>query len=110
MNTFVINGKEYKAKAFDFNLICDLEDMGISLQEAGNKPMSMVRAYFGLCAGKGKEFAGKEMEAHIISGGKLDDVMNAMSDEMEKSDFFRNLKETAESKIAENPYETEKSK
>lgn len=101
MNTFTINGKEYKAKAFDFNLICDLEDMGISLEQAGNKPMSMVRAYFGLCAEKGKEFAGKEMEAHIISGGTFDEIMTAMSDEMEKSDFFRSLKKTAETEDTE---------
>lgn len=102
MRTFTVNGKEYKAKAFDFNLICDLEDMGISLQEAGNKPMSMVRAYFGLCAGKGKEYAGKEMEAHIIGGGSFEDIMNVMSDEMEKSDFFRNLNQKAEQETTES--------
>lgn len=100
MNTFTVNGTEYKAKPFDFNLVCDLEDMGISLEEAGRKPMSMVRAYFGLCVGKGKEYAGKELEAHIIGGGKFDDIMTAMSDEMEKSDFFRNLNKTAEAEIA----------
>lgn len=102
MKTFTINGTEYKAKPFDFNLVCDLEDMGISLEQAGNKPMSMVRAYFGLCAGKGKEFAGKEMEAHIIGGGKFDDIMTAMSDEMEKSDFFQSLNRGAETENAEN--------
>lgn len=105
MNTFTVNGNEYKAKVFDFNLICDLEDMGISLEQAGNKPMSMVRAYFGLCAGKGKEFAGKEMEAHIIGGGTFDEIMSAMSDEMEKSDFFRNLRKTAETEDTEDQKE-----
>lgn len=102
MNTFKVNEKEYKARVFDFNLICDLEDMGISLQEAGNKPMSMVRAYFALCAGKGKEYAGKEMEAHIIGGGTFDDIMNAMSVEMEKSDFFLKLNQTTQTKDAKN--------
>lgn len=105
MNTFTVNGKEYKAKPFDFNLVCDLEDMGISLEQAENKPMSMVRAYFGLCAEKGKEFAGKEMETHIVSGGTFDDIMNAMSDEMEKSDFFRSLGKKEETEIT-----TDKSK
>lgn len=108
MNTFAVNGKEYNAKPFDFNLVCDLEDMGISLEQAGNKPMSMVRAYFGLCTGKGKGYAGKELEAHIISGGKFDDIMTAMSDEMEKSDFFRNLNKIAETEDTEN--QTEESK
>lgn len=109
MNTFTVNGKEYKAKAFDFNLVCDLEDMGISLEQAGKKPMSMVRAYFGLCAGKGKEFAGKEMETHIIGGGTFDEIMAAMSDEMEKSDFFRNLSKTAETE-EKNTNETTEAK
>lgn len=103
MNTFTINGTKYKAKPFDFNLICDLEDMGISLEQARNKPISMVRAYVGLCAGKDKEYAGKELEAHIISGGKFDDVMIAMSEEMEKSDFFRKLNKTAETENTKNP-------
>lgn len=96
MNTFKINGKEYNAKPFDFNLVCDLEDMGISLEEAEKKPMSMVRAYFGMCMGKGKEAAGKELERHIASGGKFADIMTAMSDEMGKSDFFQTLSKTAE--------------
>lgn len=100
MNAFTVNGTEYKAKPFDFNLVCDLEDMGVSLEEAGKKPMSMVRAYFGLCVGKGKEYAGKELEAHIIGGGKFDEIMTAMSDEMEKSDFFRKLSKTAETETA----------
>lgn len=110
MNTFTVNGKEYRAKAFDFNLVCDLEDMGISLQDAGDKPLSMVRAYFGLCAGKGKEYAGKEMEAHIANGGTFDDIVAAMSGEMEKSDFFRNLNKTAETEIAESAKKTARKK
>ena len=109
MNTFTINGKEYKAKPFDFNLVCDLEDMGISLEEAGRKPMSMVRAYFGICAGKRKNFSGKEMEAHIINGGKFDEIMNAMSDEMEKSDFFHSLNKTEKTENATDK-RTEKEK
>lgn len=110
MSMFVINGKEYKSKPFDFNFICDLEDMGISLEQAGNKPMSMVRAYFGLCAGKCKEYAGKEMEAHIIGGGTFDDIMTAMSDEMEKSDFFHNLNKTAQTEATESADETTEKK
>lgn len=102
MNTFTVNGKEYKAKPFDFNLVCDLEDMGISLEQAGNKPMSMARAYFGLCAGKGKEFSGKEIDAHIINGGTLEEVMDAMSEEMEKSDFFRAINKATEEKTPTN--------
>lgn len=102
MKTFNVNGKEYKAKAFDFNLMCDLEDMGVSIADMPNKPMTVVRAYFALCTGKGKEFAGKEMEQHLINGGTFDDVVNTMSEEMEKSDFFRSLNKTEEQKTTKS--------
>lgn len=91
MRTFSVNERLYKARAFDFNMICDLEDMGISLDKAKDKPLSMVRAYFGLCVGGDKEFAGKQLEEHMKKGGKLDAIMEAMGKEMEDSDFFRSL-------------------
>ena len=49
MKTFTVNGKEYRAKEFDFNLMCDFEDMGISIADMSKKPMAVVRAYFALC-------------------------------------------------------------
>lgn len=101
MRTFIVNGKEYKAKDFDFNLVCDLEDMGISLEKANEKPMSMVRAYFAFCAGKGKAFAGREMQEHMVNGGSFEDVTKAMSEAMENSDFFRALQKTAENQMEE---------
>lgn len=111
MNTFTVNGTEYKAKPFDFNLACDLEDMGISLEEMGNKRMSTVRAYFALCAGKGNEFAGKELEQHIISGGNIGDIADALNKEMETSDFFLFLKKRAEEEVtADETAESEENK
>lgn len=96
MRMFIVNGKEYRAKEFDFNTVCDLEDLGISLEEMENKPLSMIRAYFQLCAGMGKVEAGKQIEQHLINGGKMEDVVKAMSDEMGASDFFQALKAKAE--------------
>jgi len=107
MNLFKINGKEYKAKPFDFNLICDLEDMGVSLEEMGKKKMSMIRAYFAICAGRGNEYAGKELNQHFIGGGKFDDVLDAMSKEMEASDFFQALNKTEETDVAEDAEQEE---
>lgn len=106
-NTFTINGKKYKAAPFDFNLACDLEDMGISLRGMCKKPMAAVRAYFAACTGADIEYAGKELEQHIIAGGSLEIVIEAMNAEMEKSDFFRSLTQTAEEETAENQSEEE---
>lgn len=108
MKTFTINGKEYKSKMIDFNLVCDLEDMGVSIVNIDGKDMSLIRGYFGLCAGLTKEKAGKEIEAHLTNGGKFDELMELIKFEMENSDFFRNLKKTAETEDAEN--QTEESK
>lgn len=106
MKTFEVNGKRYKRKEFDFNLVCDLEDMGVSLDDMQKKNLSLIRGYFGLCAGLGKEEAGAELQAHLISGKKFESLTDVMSDEMEKSDFFRALSKTAETEDAE--VETEK--
>ena len=71
MKTFVINGKTYVAKEFDFALVCDLEDLGISMEDIESKPMSFVRAYFMFCSGLNKNDAAKEIQEHMISGGNL---------------------------------------
>lgn len=110
MRTFILNGNEYIAKPFDFNMVCDLEDMGISLEEAHEKPTAMVRAYVAVCIGRNKEFAGAEMEQHIINGGSFAEIMGIMSDEMDKSDFFRHIKKAKRQEIAENQGEETETK
>lgn len=107
MKNFTINRKVYKAKEFDFNLVCDLEDEGISLEVMQDKPMSMMRAYFGICAGIGRNAAGEEMQKHIVSGGSFEEMAEAMSDAMEQSDFFRAANKTAETETTENQSEAE---
>ena len=89
---FVINGKRYTAKPFDFNTVCDLEDNGVSLAEMSQKPMSMARAYFALCFNGSKELAGKEIQEHVKAGGDFNELYRVMGDEMNESDFFQALK------------------
>lgn len=103
MRTFVLNGIEYKAVPFGFNTVCDLEEQGVSLEDMNNKPLSMVRAYIGLCLGKGGVFSGEQIEKHIIGGGNLADVIAVMTEEMNESDFFRSLNQTAEEETATVP-------
>ena len=102
MKKIIVNGKEYVAKEFTFNLICDLEEMGYDMDSMGNKPMSVIRAYFALCAGVTMDVAGKEIESHLIGGGDMAVISEAMQEQMENSDFFRNLTQTEEKKVTEN--------
>lgn len=102
MNTFTINEKEYKARPFDFELVCDLEDMGIEISEIGQKQLSFIRAYFGICAGISKKEAGKQIEAHIVNGGDFAELSNVISKEVEKSDFFHSLQQKVKTEITEN--------
>lgn len=107
MNKFTVNEKEYMAKPFDFNLVCDLEDMGVTMSEMGRKRFSVTRAYFAICAGLSNEAAGKELEAHAIAGGTFEAINIALNAEMEKSDFFHTLIQTTEEEVGQNPGEEE---
>lgn len=102
MNRFTVNNKQYTAKPFDVNMICDLEDYGVSLDDMKKKAMSMIRAYFAICADLDKDSAGIEIQQHLISGGKFDSITVPMGKEMEESDFFRALNTTAEKEGQEN--------
>lgn len=94
MNYFTINNKRYKAPVFDFNTVCDFEEAGISLADAKNKPMSMIRMYFTLLFDGDKEAAGKELEQHMINGGTFEELTNAMIKEMNESRFFQAIAKT----------------
>ena len=93
---FTVNGKRYVAREIAFNTVCDLEDMGVSLQEMPKKTMSTARAYLAICANISKEDAGKEIEDHIKSGGKLEDIFNVFTEEINESGFFQALNQKAD--------------
>lgn len=99
---FTINGKKYDARIFDFNMLCDMEDAGVTLEDMTKKPMSAVRAYFTACHGGDPAVAGHEIEQHIINGGDMTELMTVMSNTLSESDFFRSItkretEETSES-------------
>lgn len=107
MKQFTINGITYTAKPFDFNLICDLEEMSNApITELQKKPISMARTYLAICMGASREEAGSELEQHIIGGGDVTELVEAMNDEIEDSGFFqamtaRNKKSTKRTKKSE---------
>lgn len=94
---FVINNKQYRAREFDFNFLCDLEEQNLSLEDIDKKPMSLIRAYLAFSANITKEQAGAEIEAHLENGGAFNDVVDVMSAQMQDSGFFRSInKETTQ--------------
>ena len=110
MKTFTVNNRLYQAKEFDFNLLCDLEDQGLSLDDIDKKPMSLIRIYLAFCGNLTKEQAGIEIEKHVISGGKFNDVLEAMSEQMKNSGFFRALNEETATETGETSTESPKSR
>ena len=90
-NRFTVNKVTYTAKPFDFDLVCDLEDMGVTFERIDKMPMSLIRAYFAICADVSKEQAAELIQKHLIDGGKIDDITEPMAKEMNDSDFFRSL-------------------
>lgn len=95
---FTVNGKEYNAIPIEFETICKFEEMGIESEELGNKKtLSTLKAYFAMCAGIPDIVASKEINAHVIAGGNLSELMTVMQDEMGKSDFIKAVqKQTGE--------------
>lgn len=89
MKMFNLNGKSYPAREIDFNMICDLEENGLSLEQIEEKPMSMIRYYIAFCMKASKEIAGREIEGHLVNGGDLSDIAEVMNGAMEDSGFFR---------------------
>jgi len=101
MKMFVLNGNSYPVKDMGVNMICDLEDMGISLGEMQNKSFSFVRAYVSMCMGTSVEKAGREIELHLINKGKLEDVIDVIKGAMEDSDFFQTLTQNKDEETSE---------
>ena len=98
---FTVNNNRYAAKPITFNTVCDLEDMGVSLQEMPKKTMSTARAYLAICGNMDKEKAGVEIQTHMSAGGKLEDLFTAFTAEINESDFFRALNQSQEQEAPE---------
>lgn len=87
-----INNKEYRIPELNFSTICALEDMGASLTSPDKKVFSTIRAVVALAMGGDLDLANKELQAHLMAGGKLDEVLAEMTMAMEESNFFHSMK------------------
>lgn len=97
-NIITINGNKVEAKAFDYNLMCDLEEMGAPMASMKSSPSNFTRAYIAICMGVTAEEAGLELQKYLIDGGKMETIVNVMNKQMEDSDFFQALSKGTEEK------------
>ena len=99
---FKLNGKEVTAREFDYNLMCDMEDIGFNIDDIAEKPLSALRGYVALCKNCKLETAGKEISEHMANGGAVDEILDVMTEKLNNSDFFRGQQETTEKKVTED--------
>lgn len=103
MRTFLINNKRYVAKEFTFGAVRQLESNGLSLTDIQNKPMTLAAAYLAFCAGININAADEEIQDHVLNGGNLDGIFEAVTDAMNDSRFFQALNKKTE-KVEEIPF------
>ena len=87
----IINGKNYRIPELNFNTMCQLEDMGLSLTQMDKKVLGTVRAFLALAMNGDYERAGTEIEAHLVNGGELDGMMEEVNEAVQSSGFFQAL-------------------
>lgn len=107
MKRFTLNGNTYIAKEFDFNMVAELSELGIELDQMGKNPIPVVRAYVATYFDGDKVKAGEEIQAHLIAGNKLDELMQTINYELENSDFFQAMQRQAAEAEAQSVEETE---
>lgn len=106
MRTFLINNKRYVAKEFTFGAVRQLEGYGLSLTDVQNKPMTLAAAYLAFCANINMDAADNEIQEHVINGGNLDGIFEAVTEAMNDSRFFQALNKKTE-KVEEIPFPLE---
>lgn len=87
----LINGKNYIMPELNFNTMCRLEEMGVTLSDMDQKVLSTVRGFLALAIGGDLEKAGQELEAHLSKGGSLDQMLREINQAVENSGFFQGL-------------------
>ena len=87
-----INNKEYKIPELSFNAMCQLEEMGVNFADMEKKTLSTVRGFLALAMDGDLEKAGAELEAHLVAGGNVEDVVVEIGKAVEESGFFQALK------------------
>lgn len=110
MRKVEINGKTYSLAPMNFNTICAIDELGISIDDYTKKQMAFVRAYLAVSTGLTTITVGEELESHIIGGGDFKEIFKAVGEEIDESDFFQAIKKKQETKNGKSEKKTEEKK
>lgn len=94
--TIEINGRRVRFPELDFNAVSDLSENGVDImspKSMAKKPIASARAIVAWVLDMDLEMAGKEIQAHIINGGDLAPIFEALNEQVEDSAFFKALAE-----------------
>ena len=101
-----INSKDYKIdKVIDFNAICELEELGLSLSDLKKTKMTSIRALLAYVGGMDTDTAGAEIMEHLKKGGSLDDF-TPLIDSFVECDFFQATRQPSEKEETPTSEET----
>lgn len=89
---FEFNGKQLKLE-IDYNTMCELEDMGLSIMEIETKTMTTIRALLYIALRKTDksitiEETGKQVTEYFANGGNIEKLGEAFTKAINNSGFF----------------------
>ena len=85
-----INNTEYTTPVLNFSNVCKLESWGIAVDNMGARPLGLLAGFVSLAiGGKSLEDGEAAVDAHLASGGKLDDITAALNAAISESGFFK---------------------
>ena len=65
MKTFTLNGKQYQFAEVDYNMLCDFEEQGVSLDDMRARYMTFIRAYLAECTHLTPDEVGHEINEAV---------------------------------------------
>ena len=103
MNSVTINNKTYAVPKMDFDMVCQLEENGVSLlamNDSNPKIATTLRAFVALIIGCSLQEASTEIQAHLEGGGSIADLVTAITDALNESGFSKGNRQK---KVSEFP-------
>lgn len=92
MSYVIINGNKYDIPEVNFDSICELEERGVNLLNPDTNNAKLATMCRGLAAwimGTDVYTASRELEAHVMNGGNILDIINGVTDAINNSGFFK---------------------